>query len=65
MHTEDGLIAVEVKSKNDTVSKTQRDTFNLLEASGVKVYLWYDAEGCRGKLVHWEQGLALVKLGLA
>lgn len=37
-----GLIAVEVKSRKDEVSPTQRATFDLLEQAGIHVYLWRD-----------------------
>ena len=39
VETDKGLIAVEVKSRTDSVSRTQRQTFDLLEASGIPVYM--------------------------
>lgn len=65
VETEKGLIAVEVKSRTDSVSKTQILTFNMLEAAGIPVYIWRDAKESNGALVKWENGLALVKVGLA
>lgn len=64
VQTDKGLIAVEVKSRGDQVSKTQRQTFDLLEAAGVQVFLWRDTKESKGTLVRWEGGLGLIKVGL-
>ena len=64
VETGEGLIAVEVKSRSDSVSKTQRETFNILEAAGVRVYLWRDSKKGRDRLVKWENGIGLAKVGL-
>jgi len=65
VETENGVIAVEVKSRTDTISKTQRLTFSLLEASGVPVYIWRDSKDSRATLVKWDGGQGLIKIGLA
>jgi hypothetical protein len=65
VETAKGLIAVEVKSRRDSVSRAQRQTFGLLEAAGIPVYLWRDAKESEGHLVRWEKGLGLIKVGLA
>lgn len=53
VETPEGIIAVEVKSRNDTITDSQFNTFELLESLGVKVYLWRDAPGTEGKLPRW------------
>lgn len=66
VETEAGrLIAVEVKSRTDRISKTQRATFNLLESAGIPVYVWRDVNEGRNVLVRWDQGLGLIKIGMA
>lgn len=47
------MIAVEVKSRSDRVSTTQRATFDLLERMGVPVYLWRNSKDGQSKLVRW------------
>lgn len=64
VETRDGTIAVEVKSRGDSVSATQAATFTILEASGIPVFIWRRAKGCDHKLVRWNGGDGLIKLGL-
>lgn len=63
IETEFGLIAVEVKSNSDSVSVSQKMTFDLLESNGIPVYLWRNSKGSKGKLIKWNRGLALHKAG--
>lgn len=56
VETPEGILAVEVKSRNDAISAAQFSTFELLETLGVKVYLWRDAPGAEGKLSRWRGG---------
>lgn len=58
------MIAVEVKSSTDAVSKMQAATFDLLESMGMPVYIWRMARGCESKLVRWDRGDGLIKVGL-
>lgn len=50
------LYFVEVKSNKDSVSNTQKETFNLLERHGHKIFLWKNNKDYKGKLVKWNQG---------
>ena len=54
VETESGLIAVEVKSRTDDVSKYQRETFNLLEEAGIPVYLWKNSGEMKSTLKRWK-----------
>ena len=40
VETDNGIIVVEVKSKHDCVSPTQKATFDILESLGIPVFLW-------------------------
>lgn len=64
VETRDGTIAVEVKSRGDSVSATQAATFTILESCGIPVFIWRRAKGCDHKLVRWNGGDGLIKLGL-
>ena len=66
VETETGqIVAVEVKSRTDRISKTQHATFNLLESAGIPVYVWRDSNEGRNVLVRWNSGLGLIKIGMA
>lgn len=59
VETADGLIAVEVKGRGDSVSPEQRATFTLLEQAGIAVYLWRDTKDARDVLTRWYPALDL------
>ena len=54
LQTPDGLIAVEVKSKTDSLSIEQAQTFNLLESLGLPVYIWKNTERAENRLIRWK-----------
>lgn len=48
------MICVEVKSRSDDVSQTQRATFILLEAMGIPVYIWRNSKSERHRLKRFQ-----------
>lgn len=64
VETESGLIAVEVKARTDELSKTQVETFTLLESIGIPVYIWKDMKATRGTLIRWSAGKALDRVAV-
>lgn len=57
-----GTIAVEVKSRTDRLSATQVQTFTLLEAIGLPVYIWKCSGENKHRLVRWNGGEAMKKV---
>lgn len=55
VETENGIIFVEVKSKNDRISSDQAATFTLLELHGMKVFVWHDKKDRRDGLIPWKK----------
>lgn len=62
VETDEGVIAVEVKSRTDEVSKEQAESFSLLESAGIPVYVWKDRKETRDNLVRWDSGRALSRI---
>lgn len=62
VETDNGLIAVEVKSESDSVKAEQAATFTLLEKMGIPVYVWKNVPGRNTRLERWRENKAEVLL---